>query len=66
MRGVQDAASNYRVRGLRASALIDDLTKIGKPIVFEEELAFTQRFVEMHRACLIIRILHARRRPDGF
>jgi predicted TIM-barrel fold metal-dependent hydrolase len=48
MRGVQDAASNYRVledSGL--PALIGDLTKINKPIVFEEELAFTERFVQM-------------------
>jgi len=48
MRGVQDAASNYRVLDdSELPALIDDLTKINKPIVFEEELAFTQRFVEM-------------------
>jgi len=48
MRGVQDAASNYKVlddSGL--PRLIRDLTEIGKPIVFEEEFAFTERFVDM-------------------
>jgi predicted TIM-barrel fold metal-dependent hydrolase len=48
MRGVQDAASNYRVLEDKAiSGLIEKLTKIGKPIIFEEELSFTERFVEM-------------------
>jgi hypothetical protein len=48
MRGVQDAASNYKVLDdPELPGLIADLTRIGKPIVFEEELAFTQRFVEM-------------------
>jgi predicted TIM-barrel fold metal-dependent hydrolase len=48
MRGVQDVASNYQVLDdSELPQLIADLTKIGKPIVFEEELAFTQRFVEM-------------------
>ena len=48
MRGVQDAASKYRV--LDDSELPDficDLITIGKPIVFEEEFAFTERFVDM-------------------
>ncbi len=48
MRGVQDAASNYEVlRDPALPRLIEDLTRIGKPIIFEEELAFTERFVEM-------------------
>ncbi len=48
MRGVQDAASNYQVLDDRQlPGLIEDLIRIGKPIVFEEELAFTQRFVDM-------------------
>jgi uncharacterized protein len=48
MRGVQDAASNYQVLDdPELPQLIADLTKIGKPIVFEEELAFTERFVDM-------------------
>ena len=48
MRGVQDAASNYQVLDdSRLPVLIEDLAKIDKPIVFEEELAFTERFVEM-------------------
>ncbi|HME41820.1 MAG TPA: amidohydrolase family protein [Syntrophorhabdales bacterium] len=48
MRGIQDAASNYRVLDDRELPdLIRDLTDIGKPIVFEEEFAFTERFVDM-------------------
>jgi predicted TIM-barrel fold metal-dependent hydrolase len=48
MRGVQDSASNYRVLEDPAlPQLIQDLTKIDKPIIFEEDLAFTEMFVEM-------------------
>ncbi len=48
MRGVQDAASNYSVLDDKElPALIRDLIEISKPIVFEEELAFTERFVRM-------------------
>jgi uncharacterized protein len=48
MRGVQDAASNYRVLDdSELPDLIRDLIDIGKPIVFEEEFAFTERFVDM-------------------
>ncbi len=48
MRGVQDASSNYRVLDdSELPALITDLIEIGKPIVFEEELDFTERFVDM-------------------
>jgi uncharacterized protein len=48
MRGWQDSASNYRVledKGL--PALIAKLKGIGKPIIFEEELSFTETFVRM-------------------
>jgi predicted TIM-barrel fold metal-dependent hydrolase len=55
MRGVQDAASNYQVLDdPELPDLIDDLIKIGKPIVFEEELAFTERFVDMAPAMPLI------------
>ena len=48
MRGVQDSASNYEVLDDKAlPGLIEKLRKIGKPIIFEEELSFTERFVEM-------------------
>ena len=48
MRGVQDASSNYRVLDdPQLPALISDLTEIGKPIVFEEEFEFTEKFVAM-------------------
>jgi predicted TIM-barrel fold metal-dependent hydrolase len=46
MRGVQDAASNYRVLedpGL--DSFIGKSESVGLPIVFEEELAFTRAFV---------------------
>ncbi|HBA55703.1 MAG TPA: hypothetical protein DCZ04_14950 [Syntrophorhabdus aromaticivorans] len=48
MRGWQDTASNYEV--LKDGALpnlIDQLRKINKPIIFEEDLDFTVKFVEM-------------------
>ncbi len=48
MRGWQDSASNYRVLEDKAlPELIEKLKKIDKPIIFEEELSFTERFVEM-------------------
>jgi hypothetical protein len=48
MRGVQDSASNYEVLDDKVlPGLIEKLRKIGKPIIFEEELLFTERFVDM-------------------
>ncbi len=48
MRGVQDAASNYDVLSdPRLLPLVEKLKETGKPVIFEEELAFTERFVEM-------------------
>ncbi len=48
MRGVQDAASDYKVLEDPAlPRLVEELTRIGKPIIFEEELSFTERFVDM-------------------
>lgn len=48
MRGVQDSSSNYNVLKDKAlSDYIEALTAIGKPIVFEEELAFTKEFARM-------------------
>jgi predicted TIM-barrel fold metal-dependent hydrolase len=48
MRGWQDSASNYRVlEDTDLPALIEKLRRTGKPVIFEEELAFTERFVEM-------------------
>ena len=56
MKGRQDTASNYRVLDDKAlPGLIGKLKKTGKPIIFEEELSFTERFVEMAGSlCLII------------
>jgi predicted TIM-barrel fold metal-dependent hydrolase len=48
MRGIQDSASNYEVLADKElPEVIGNLTRIGKPIIFEEELSFTERFVEM-------------------
>jgi predicted TIM-barrel fold metal-dependent hydrolase len=48
MRGVQDAASNYDVLDDKAlPVLIEKLAKTGKPIIFEEELSFTEHFADM-------------------
>lgn len=47
MRGLQDSASNYRVLDdPELPRLIEELHQADKPIVFEEELDFTERFVE--------------------
>jgi uncharacterized protein len=55
MRGVQDASSNYRVLEDEAlPALIEKLRKTGKPVIFEEDLAFTERFVEMAAGLTLI------------
>ncbi len=55
MRGVQDSSSNYEILHDKAlTDLIDKLGRIGKPIIFEEEFAFTVRFVEMAERLLLI------------
>jgi len=54
-RGVQDCSSNYQVLedpGLKG--FIDASEEIDLPIIFEEELAFTQTFVEMTTSLKII------------
>lgn len=54
-RGIQDCSSNYSVLedpGL--GAFIEESEEIGLPIVFEEELPFTESFVSMTRALKII------------
>jgi uncharacterized protein len=48
MRGVQDVSSNYNVLDDKAlPGLIEKLANTGKPIIFEEELSFTERFAGM-------------------
>jgi predicted TIM-barrel fold metal-dependent hydrolase len=48
MRGWQDSASNYKVlEDSLLPALIEKLRKIGKPMIFEEELEFTEQFVDL-------------------
>ena len=55
MRGVQDSASNYEVLDDKAlPALIEKLRRTGKPIIFEEELSFTERFVAMADGVLLV------------
>ncbi len=48
MRGWQDSASNYQVLDDESlPRLVEKIRKTGKPIIFEEELDFTKRFVDM-------------------
>ncbi len=48
MRGWQDTASNYEVlRDAHLPRLLDTLKTTGKPIIFEEELSFTERLIDM-------------------
>lgn len=55
MRGWQDSASNYKVLEDKALPnLIEKLRKTDKPIIFEEELPFTERFIEMAEGLKII------------
>jgi predicted TIM-barrel fold metal-dependent hydrolase len=56
MRGWQDSASNYDVLDdPHLPGLIRQLAGAGKPVIFEEELSFTERFVDMaHGLNLII------------
>lgn len=55
MRGVQDCSSNYRVlEDPLLGDYIEESEKIGLPIVFEEELAFTEGFVRKTKDLKII------------
>ncbi len=55
MRGWQDSASDYKVLDDKALPdLIEKLKRIEKPIIFEEELSFTERFVEMAEGLVLI------------
>jgi len=55
VRGVQDGASNYRVLDdLKLGDYIEASERIGLPIVFEEELAFTEAFVRKTKNLKII------------
>lgn len=48
MRGWQDSASSYPVLEDKAlPLLVQKIMDTGKPVIFEEELDFTRRFVEM-------------------
>jgi predicted TIM-barrel fold metal-dependent hydrolase len=48
MRGWQDMASNYDVlQDPELPALLEALRQAGKPIIFEEELSFTEQFVKL-------------------
>lgn len=55
MRGSQDSASDYKVLGDKElPGLVEKIRKTGKPVIFEEELAFTERFVDMFEGLPII------------
>ena len=48
MRGWQDSASNYKVLADKLlPGLIKSIGEKGKPVIFEEELRFTEQFIEM-------------------
>ncbi|OGP92469.1 MAG: hypothetical protein A2Z19_06005 [Deltaproteobacteria bacterium RBG_16_54_18] len=54
-RGVQDASSNYQVlNDPRLRGFIEESEAINLPIIFEEELAFTDTFVGMTKTMKII------------
>jgi predicted TIM-barrel fold metal-dependent hydrolase len=54
-RGVQDSASNYKVlNDPRLKGFIEESEEIDLPIIFEEELAFTETFVRMTKTLKII------------
>jgi predicted TIM-barrel fold metal-dependent hydrolase len=55
MRGIQDSASNYEI--LMDKALPELVNKIGlteKPVIFEEELEFTKKFVDLFPGSIFI------------
>jgi uncharacterized protein len=55
MRGWQDMASNYDVLNDEfLPGLIEKIKMIGKPVIIEEELNFTERFVEMAEGISLI------------
>ncbi|MCX7858413.1 MAG: amidohydrolase family protein [Deltaproteobacteria bacterium] len=55
MRGKQDMASNYSVLKEKSlPKLIEKLEEKGKPLLFEEELKFTEIFVEMAKNLKVI------------
>ena len=55
VRGIQDCSSNYRgLEDPKLDAFIETSEAIGLPIVFEEELAFTEAFVKKTKDLKII------------
>ncbi len=55
MRGWQDSASNYEVlKDSHLSGLIEKLRKSGRPIIFEEELSFTERLIDVADGIMFI------------
>ncbi len=55
MKGIQDSSSNYKLLDDNAlTGVISKLAGIGKPVIFEEELAFTERFVGMAEGLKLI------------
>jgi len=55
VRGVQDCSSNYDVlKDPRLGAFIEESEATNLPLVFEEELAFTEAFVRMTKTLKVI------------
>lgn len=55
MRGVQDSTSNYKVLKDRAlQELVKKIDLTEKPVIFEEELEFTRKFVDLFPDTMLI------------
>ena len=55
MRGVQDSASNYKVLEDKAlPELVEKIDLTEKPVIFEEELEFTRKFVDLFPDSMLI------------
>jgi uncharacterized protein len=55
MRGIQDSTSNYDVLKDKAlPGLVEKINLTGKPVIFEEELEFTRKFVDQFPECMLI------------
>lgn len=55
MRGIQDSSSNYKVLDDKMlPGLVEKINLTGKPVIFEEELAFTKHFVDAFPETILI------------
>lgn len=55
MRGIQDSSSNYNIlRDKALPGLVDKIRKTERPVIFEEELRFTEMFVHAFQDIILI------------